>query len=139
MEVPPDLSKSNFIFLFFNTLLMGIMVSVPAVIQPAFLSDVIRIDQRFAGSINGLLQTMSQLATLVLVAFVGVFSDEAGRKIPAFSGFLKDRLPRCSRNRRVASHRHYKLFRTTFFCAARTAFSSSLSLVSSVCGGQPGM
>jgi MFS family permease len=88
IEIPPDLTKSNFFFLFFNTMLSGIMMTIPAIIQPAFLSDVIKINQDFAGSINGLLQNMSQIATLLFVGYVGVLSDKVGRKILAFIGFI---------------------------------------------------
>ena len=63
-------------------------MSLPAIIQPAFLSDVIKIDQAFAGSINGLLQNMSQIATLLFVAAIGALSDKTGRKILAFIGFV---------------------------------------------------
>jgi MFS family permease len=88
IEIPPDLTKGNFFFLYFNTVLMGVVMAVPAIIQPAFLSDVIKIKQDFAGSINGLLQNMSQIATLVFVAIIGVLSDKVGRKILAILGFI---------------------------------------------------
>ncbi|MCX5894536.1 MAG: hypothetical protein NTZ51_01705, partial [Proteobacteria bacterium] len=88
IEIPPDLTKGNFFFLYFNTLLMGMIMAVPAIIQPAFLTDIIKIDQAFAGSINGLLQNMSQIATLLFVAMIGVLSDKVGRKILAFAGFI---------------------------------------------------
>ena len=88
IEIPPDLTKGNFFFLYFNTLVMGMIMSVPAIIQPAFLTDIIKIDQAFAGSINGLLQNMSQIATLLFVAMIGVLSDKVGRKILAFAGFI---------------------------------------------------
>jgi hypothetical protein len=45
IEIPPDLTKGNFFFLYFNTLVMGMVMSVPAIIQPAFLTDIIKIDQ----------------------------------------------------------------------------------------------
>ncbi len=67
---------------------MGIIMAVPAIVQPAFLTDIIKIDQAFAGSINGLLQNMSQIATLLFVALIGVLSDKVGRKILAFAGFI---------------------------------------------------
>jgi len=88
MEVPPELKKMNFFFLFFCTFIMGMFMSVPAIIQPVFLSDVIKIDQAFSGSINGLLQNMSQIATLLFVAIIGALSDKTGRKILAFIGFV---------------------------------------------------
>ncbi len=88
IEIPPDLTTGNFFFLYFNTLVMGIIMAVPAIVQPAFLTDIIKIDQAFAGSINGLLQNMSQIATLLFVAIIGVLSDKVGRKILAFAGFI---------------------------------------------------
>ena len=88
MEVPPELTKMNFFFLFFCTFIMGMFMSLPAIIQPAFLSDVIKIDPAFTGSINGLLQNMSQIATLLFVAAIGALSDKTGRRILAFIGFL---------------------------------------------------
>ncbi len=88
MEIPPELTKMNFFFLFFCTFIMGMFMSLPAIIQPAFLSDVIKIDPAFTGSINGLLQNMSQIATLIFVAAIGALSDKTGRKILAFIGFV---------------------------------------------------
>ncbi len=88
IEIPPDLTRSNFFFLYVNTVLMGLLMAVSAIIQPAFLSDIVKIKQDFAGSINGLLQNMSQIATFAFVAIIGVLSDKLGRKILAFSGFI---------------------------------------------------
>ncbi|MEE9504105.1 MAG: MFS transporter [Thermodesulfobacteriota bacterium] len=88
IEVPPELTKSNFFFLFFNTFLIGLLMAVFGILQPAFLKDVIKINQDFAGSINGLLMNLNELATLVLVSMVGVLSDRVGRKILAVLGFV---------------------------------------------------
>ena len=88
IEIPTDLTKVNFFFMFFNTMLAGILMTVPAIVQPAFLSDVIKINQDFAGSINALLQNMSQIATLLFVAYIGVLSDKVGRKILVLIGFV---------------------------------------------------
>ncbi len=87
MEVPPDLSRTNFFFLFLNTLLIGVLLSVFAILQPAFLRDIIKIDQDFAGSINSFQVIMGQAATLLLVAWVGALSDRVGRKPLAAGGF----------------------------------------------------
>jgi MFS family permease len=88
IEIPPELSKSNFFFLFFNTFLIGLLMAVFGILQPAFLKDIIKINQDFAGSINGLLMNLNELATLALVAIVGVLSDRVGRKILAILGFV---------------------------------------------------
>lgn len=88
IEVPPELNRGNFFFLYLNTFLVGMFMSVPAIVQPAYLSEVIRINQDFSGSINGFLQNMSQIATLAFVAMVGVLSDKTGRKILAFLSFV---------------------------------------------------
>ena len=88
IEVPPELTKNNFFFLFFNTFLIGMLMSVLGLLQPAFMKDIIKIDQDFAGSINGMLMNLNEIATLALVALVGVLSDKVGRKILALLGFV---------------------------------------------------
>lgn len=88
IEVPPELSRMNFFFLFLNTFLIGMLMSVPAILQPAFMSDVIKINQGFAGSINSFLQNMSQIATLAFVATIGALSDKTGRKVLILCGFI---------------------------------------------------
>jgi MFS family permease len=88
IEVPPELNKMNFFFLYVLTFVIGMFMSVPAVIQPAFLKEIIAIDQNFSGSINSFLQNMSQIATLLFVAVIGALSDKTGRKILAFFSFV---------------------------------------------------
>ena len=88
IEVPPELTKGNFFFLFFNTFLAGLLMSVLGILQPAFLKDIIKVSPDFFGSINGLLMNINEIATLTLVAFVGALSDKTGRKILAFLGFV---------------------------------------------------
>ena len=82
------LSKTNYFFMFFNSFLIGMFLSVPAVLQPAFMKDIIKIDQVFAGTIISFYQNMSQVATLLFVALIGALSDKTGRKILIFSGFI---------------------------------------------------
>ena len=88
IEVPSDLTRTNFLFLYLNTLLTGILMAVPAIIQPAFLKDIIRVSPEFFGYTNAFLQNMSQIATLALVGIIGVLSDRVGRKILAVIGFM---------------------------------------------------
>ncbi len=88
IEVAPDLSRVNFFFLYLNTLFVGMLMVMPAIIQPAFLKDVINVSPDFYGYVNGFLQNMSQIATLAFVGLVGVLSDKFGRKILAIIGFI---------------------------------------------------
>ena len=88
LEVPGDLKKVNFFFLFFNTVLIATLQAMPAIIQPAFLKDIIKVSPEFFGSINGLLQNMSQIAMLAFVGVIGILSDKVGRKILAVFGFI---------------------------------------------------
>ena len=82
------LSKTNYFFFFFNTFILGIFLSVTAVLQPAFMKDIIQIDQDFAGTIISFLQNMSQIATLLFVAYIGALSDKTGRKILVLASFI---------------------------------------------------
>jgi len=88
IEVPPELTRTHFFFLFFNTFIIGMFMSLPAILQPAFMNDIIKIDPGFTGSINSFLQNMSQIATLAFVALIGSLSDKTGRKILILLGFI---------------------------------------------------
>ena len=87
IEIPPGLRKSNFFFLYLNTLLIGMLVIIPNIIQPAFLQDVVQVSDDVFGYTNGFLQNISRVATLAFVGIVGVMSDRIGRKILAAIGF----------------------------------------------------
>ncbi len=87
IEVSPDLKRANFFFLYLNTFVVGTLMVLPAVLQPAFLKDVIGVSSDFFGSINSFLSIISQVATLLLAGAVGIMSDRVGRRILAFSGF----------------------------------------------------
>lgn len=87
IEIPPDLTKGNFFFLYLNTLLIALLMIIPNIIQPAFLKDVIQVSDDVFGFSNGFLQNISQVATLAFVGIVGFLSDRFGRKILAIIGF----------------------------------------------------
>ena len=88
IEVPPELSKVNFFFMFLSTFMIGILMTAPAVLQPAFMLEIIKINENFKGSINSFLQIMSQVATLLFIGYIGIMSDKTGRKILAVVGFI---------------------------------------------------
>lgn len=87
IEVPPDLKKRNFFFLYFNTLIIGIILAMPNIVQPAFLHEIIKVSDDIFGFTNGFMQSTSQIATLAFVGVVGVLSDKVGRKILVLIGF----------------------------------------------------
>jgi len=87
IEIPPDLTRGNFFFLYLNTLLIGLLMIIPNIIQPAFLKDVIQVSDDVFGFTNGFLQNISQAVTLAFVGIVGFLSDRTGRKILAIIGF----------------------------------------------------
>ena len=87
IEIPSGLTKGNFFFLYLNTLIIGMLVIIPNIIQPAFLKDVIQVPDDIFGFTNSFLQNISQVATLALVGIVGFLSDRFGRKILATIGF----------------------------------------------------
>ena len=88
IEIPPDLKWSNFFTMYLATFVMSCLMILPAVLQPAFLKEVITIPEEQAGSINAGLQSMSYIATLLFVGLVGILSDKVGRRILAISGFV---------------------------------------------------
>ena len=87
IDVSPDLHRRNFLFLYLNTLLVGILLVIPGIIQPPFLKDVLKVSDNFFGSINGALQSIGQVAMLLFIGVLGVLSDRTGRKPLAVVGF----------------------------------------------------
>jgi len=87
IEVAPDLRKSNFFFLYLNTLLIGILLVIPGIMQPAFLKDIIKVSGDFFGSINGAMQSIGQVAMLLFIGMIGLLSDKTGRKPLVIVGF----------------------------------------------------
>ncbi len=88
IEIPPELKWSNFFNLYFISFCCASIVALPAVLQPAFLKDIINIPKEQAGLINSNLQNMSQIAWLLFVGLAGMLSDKVGRKILAIIGFI---------------------------------------------------
>lgn len=87
IELAPDLRRSNFFFLYLNTLLIGILLVIPGIMQPAFLKDIIKVSGDFFGSINGAMQSIGQVAMLLFIGMIGVLSDKTGRKPFVIVGF----------------------------------------------------
>jgi len=88
ITVLEGMSRWDFFNLYGATFFVGILIIIPAIIQPAFLKEVIGIPRNMAGSINSGLQNMSQIATLLFIGYIGALSDKFGRVILAFIGFF---------------------------------------------------
>ncbi len=88
IEVKPELTRTNFFFLYLCTILGGMFIMLPSLVYPAFLVEIVKIDQTYTGTINAFLQALNQVSTLFLVAYIGLLSDKVGRKILALIGFL---------------------------------------------------
>jgi MFS family permease len=87
IEVPPDLKKSHFPNLYLATLCIACLMTVPAILQPAFLKEVIGIPREQAGAINSGLQNMSQVAMFCFVGLFGMLADRVGRRTLIILGF----------------------------------------------------
>ncbi len=86
IPVPPDLKKSHFYNLYIASFFIACLMGVPAILQPAFLKEIINIPRDQAGTINSGLQNMSQIATLLFVGVIGILSDRVGRRILVILG-----------------------------------------------------
>jgi MFS family permease len=87
IPVPDDLRRLNFFSLYLASLCAACLMTIPAILQPAFLKEVINIPPEQAGSINSGLQNMTQIAMLLFVGMIGILSDKVGRRILAVTGY----------------------------------------------------
>lgn len=81
ITVLEGMSRWDFFNLYGVTFFVGILIIIPAIIQPAFLKEVIGIPRNMPGTISSGLQNMSQIATLLFIGYVGILSDKFGRII----------------------------------------------------------
>ena len=88
IRIPADLTWSHFFNLYLAAFFLACLIALPAILQPAFLKEIINIPKEEAGSINSGLQNMSQVAMLLFVGLFGILSDKVGRKILAVLGFF---------------------------------------------------
>ena len=88
IAIPPDLKWSHFFNLYIASFFVACLIALPAILQPAFLKEVINIPKEQAGTINSGLQNMSMVAMLLFVGLIGILSDKVGRRILAVLGFL---------------------------------------------------
>jgi len=88
INILEGLSAGDFWNLYGVTFIVGIVIIIPAIIQPAFLQEVIGIPRNLSGSINSGLQNMSQIATLLFIGYLGSLSDKFGRVVLAVIGFI---------------------------------------------------
>lgn len=88
IRIPSDLKRKNFIFLYAAAFFGTTLTVFPGIIQPLFLKEIIGVPDSRAGSLNSLMQNMSQIASLLLGGFVGYLSDRTGRRILLLCGFI---------------------------------------------------
>jgi len=80
IEMHPDLHKYNFYALFWCSMVMLIAITAPTVIQPIYLKEVIGIAPKNFGKINTALVVMNEVASILLIGYVGLLSDRFGRR-----------------------------------------------------------
>jgi len=88
VEIPSDLTRKNFFSLYGAAFFGTILTVFPAIIQPLFLKEIIGIPDSHAGSLNSLMQNMSQIASLIFGGYVGYLSDRVGRRVLLLWGFI---------------------------------------------------
>lgn len=86
ITIPEGLTKANFWNLYIATLLVGCLMTFPAITQAPLLR-LLGVPPENAGTLNAGLQNMSQVATLLFVGYIGYLSDKHGRRILALIGF----------------------------------------------------
>jgi len=88
INIPSELSKSNYYALFISTGLIMMAYMIPTIILPRFLKETIGISDADFGEINSTIQNIGTITSILFLAFVGSLSDKHGRKILLLSGLL---------------------------------------------------
>jgi MFS family permease len=93
IEIREGVRRHNLPIAFFMALMVMVVTSLPAVLLPVFLQEVIGISRAHAGKINSSLAVVVEITMLLFVGMVGVLSDKTGRRILLvlglmFSGFF---------------------------------------------------
>jgi len=80
IDIPTDLTKFNFLTLFFCTTLGGVVTNSINGIQPSYLKDYLKVSEKTFGTVNGSVLTVGEIAAVIFLFVFGALSDKKGRK-----------------------------------------------------------
>ena len=88
IDVPPDLTKMNFLALFICTTLGGLVTNSINGIQHSYLKDILKVPQETFGTVSGTMMTVGEIAAIIFLFIFGALSDNKGRKFVITIGLV---------------------------------------------------
>src|SRR3972149_6583264 len=88
IDVPTDLTRMNFLTLYFCTTLGALVTNSINGIQHSYLKDVLKVGQDTFGRVSGTMMTVGEIAAMVFLFVFGAMSDNKGRKYVLTVGLI---------------------------------------------------
>jgi MFS family permease len=88
IEIREGIRSYNIYIVLLMALIVMIMNTLPTMLLPVFLQEVIGISRRHFGKINSSMSVMVEITILLFVGVVGAISDKTGRRILLSLGFI---------------------------------------------------
>ncbi len=88
IDLREGVKKYSFYLVIILGLLVNVLNTVPGVVLPVYLQEVIGISRRNAGKINSSIAVVVEITVIFLVGTVGFISDKVGRRILLSLGLI---------------------------------------------------
>jgi len=86
--IRPGLTRLNVAAVMFGSFSTVAMIVVMSIMQPYILTEIVNIPFNEQGTVTGRLHLLQELVTILLVGFMGAWSDRVGRRFVYVLGFL---------------------------------------------------
>lgn len=86
--IRPGLTRTNVAAVMFASFMTVAMIVVMSLMQPYILTEIVRIPAAEQGEVTGRLHALQELVTILLVGFMGAWSDRIGRRFVYVLGFV---------------------------------------------------
>ncbi len=86
--IRPGLTRTNVVAVMFGSFSTVAMIVVMSLMQPYVLTEIVKIPEAEQGMVTGRLHMLQELVTIMLVGFMGAWSDRVGRRFVYVLGFI---------------------------------------------------
>ena len=86
--IRPGLTRTNVVAVMFASFSTIGMIVVMSLMQPYILTEIVKIPAEEQGAVTGQLHALQEFVTILLVGFMGAWSDRVGRRFGYVLGFI---------------------------------------------------